>query len=105
MAKESLRVRLGPDLKKRFDDVLESKGISQVKGVKKIASWVVEQDGRFQAHILGQITLTDEELASLFAANEESSAIATLDGRSRGKLLKREAERPGESEEERSSGA
>lgn len=77
MAKESLRVRLGPDLKKRFDDVLDSKGISQVKGVKKIAAWFVEQDDRFQAHILGQIALTDHEMAALFAITDNGAPSKT----------------------------
>lgn len=74
---EDLRVRLREGLKERFENVRKRGGATQVAAVNELVAWFVEQDGRFQAHILGQITLTNKELAALFAGTENGAASKT----------------------------
>lgn len=74
---EDLRVRLRNGLKERFEKVRKAKGMTQVNAVNELVAWFVEQDGRFQSHIMGQITLSEEELAALFAMTDKGAASKT----------------------------
>lgn len=66
---EDLRVRLKEGLKEQFESVRNAKGMTQVNAVNQLVEWFVKQDGRYQSHILGQITLTHEEVCNILAGN------------------------------------
>ena len=73
---EDLRVRLRNGLKERFENVRKGKGMSQVNAVNELVAWFVEQDGRYQSHIMGQITLSAEELVMAIQAERGTASKA-----------------------------
>ena len=76
-----------------FREFCEHEGLIQLKAVQWACFKLINMELEERQELIGK-----------YKAWAEASA-ATLDGRNRGKLLARETERPGESEEERSSGA
>lgn len=69
---ESIRVRLGPDLKPKWDGVLKARGISQQKAIESTIRWLVEQDALLQVMMFGQVPESSHgELARLVIAQLE----------------------------------
>ena len=76
--KEDLRVRLREGLKEQLEAVYSrGAGSTQVAAVNELVAWFIRQDERFQAHILGKITLTPQELAALFAITDNGAVSKT----------------------------
>lgn len=52
---ENLRIRVPPDLKRRFESVVDDKGGSQQKAIVKLIAWFVDQPELLQGLILAPI--------------------------------------------------
>jgi hypothetical protein len=64
--KESIRIRLEPELRAKWQGVLDARKISQQKAVTAMIGWLVEQDPLMQTMLFDQVPETDKaELAKM----------------------------------------
>jgi antitoxin component of RelBE/YafQ-DinJ toxin-antitoxin module len=56
---ENLRVRIGPELKQRFDEMLEARGVTQQRALEAMVEWIVDEDALTQLQIFKQAPLKD----------------------------------------------
>ena len=59
-----IKIRLDPELKKKIDDLLSRKQITQVAAMNSLLEWLVVQDDLLQSMILGQLD-DDADLLTL----------------------------------------
>lgn len=55
VAKENLRIRLSPELKQRFDEVIARKKISQQDAIEHLIEWACGQDDLLLSMLFGQV--------------------------------------------------
>ena len=99
-----IKLVIYPAAKKAIDDCAERYHMKQQGVSSLVIEWFGRQPEEIQRVILGHYSPFTDNVIDMILEGMKVSAT-TLDGPNRGKLLARETERPGESEEERSSGA
>jgi hypothetical protein len=57
--KESIRIRLGPDVKPPWERVLAEHKITQQQAVEALVRWTIEQDALTRAMVFGQVPATN----------------------------------------------
>lgn len=89
---DSLRVRLGEDLKPRLDALLADKRITQQAAIVAIIEWLLNQPPLTQSMVLGQIPRDDPRIYRLMM--EDARAAARQDDSDAGDRAARRASRP-----------
>ena len=88
---ENLRIRVSPQLNDALDSVCKRKRLKKQDAIEGMLRWFVEQDGRLQSLIVGQIEqefhgeIIDKVLDSLRHPPQSSATQARSGGRPKGK--------------------